>query len=66
MNRLAVYGWDDQEPRLLNALQHAGSFTLAAVGDTSAAALVSPTAASVNEPACCSAFSRRGSWSSQP
>jgi hypothetical protein len=45
MHRLAVYGWDEHEPRLLNALQHAAHFTLAAVGDTRPSALVRARAA---------------------
>lgn len=45
MHRLAVYGWDEHEARLLNALQHAAPFTLAAVGDARAAALVRARAA---------------------
>jgi len=40
MHTLAVYGWDEHEPRLLNALQHAAPFRLAAVGDGRTAALV--------------------------
>lgn len=45
MHTLAVYGWDEHEPRLLNALQHAAPFRLAAVGDGHAAALVRARAA---------------------
>ena len=45
MNRLAVYGWDEDEPRLLLALQRDALFTLAAVGDRHASALVRARAA---------------------
>jgi len=45
MHTLAVYGWDEHEPRLLNALQHAAPFRLAAVGDGRTAALVRARAA---------------------
>lgn len=45
MNRLAVYGWDEDEPRLLDALQRDALFTLAAVGDRHASALVRARAA---------------------
>ncbi len=45
MNRLAVYGWDEDEPRLLDALQRDARFTLAAIGDRHASALVRARAA---------------------
>ena len=45
MHTLAVYGWDERESRLLNALQHAAPFRLAAVGDGRVAALVRARAA---------------------
>ncbi|MEI6136345.1 MAG: hypothetical protein WCQ48_02875 [Chloroflexota bacterium] len=45
MHRLAIYGWDDQAQLLLNALQHAAPFTVTAVGDRSASALVRARAA---------------------
>lgn len=45
MHRLAVYGWNEHEARLLNALQHAAPFTLAAVGDVRPSALIRARAA---------------------
>lgn len=45
MHRLAVYGWDDEGPRLLEALQSAATFTVAAIGDRRASALVRARAA---------------------
>ena len=45
MHRLAVYGWDDEAARLLDALQSAVPFRLAAVGDRRASALVRARAA---------------------
>lgn len=45
MNRLAVFGWDDEASRLLAALTEAASFRIAAVGDRSTGALVRARAA---------------------
>jgi len=40
MHRLAVYGWDEETQPLLEALQHAARFTVAAIGDRRASALI--------------------------